>query len=147
MEMKDPTPPKTETPKVEVTVETTDTGLLTKMPSTSTASNQAQEYLDQVLLYLAKLPDYLGSFFGEYQKPLITVGLIIAAFVTVKVTLAVLDALNDVPLLSPFFELVGIGYSAWFVYRYLLRASNRKELTVELTALKDQLLGDKAPKA
>lgn len=143
MEAKQPNPPQPETAKVEVTVETVDNAPLATVPPTSESENQFQEYVDLVLSYLSKLPDYLGDFFGEYQKPLLTVGLIVAAFVTVKVTLAVLDALNDIPLLSPFFELVGMGYAGWFVYRYLLRASTRKELSEELKGLKNQVLGNK----
>ncbi|HAZ47870.1 MAG TPA: hypothetical protein DDW76_35925 [Cyanobacteria bacterium UBA11369] len=146
MEAKPPKPPQAETPKVEVTVETVDNAPLATVTSTSESNSQFQEYVDLVLSYLSKLPDYLGDFFGEYQKPLLTVGLIVAAFVTVKVTLAVLDALNDIPLLSPFFELVGMGYTGWFVYRYLLRASTRKELSEELKGLKNQVLGNNAPK-
>ncbi|MFB2975341.1 CAAD domain-containing protein [Microseira sp. BLCC-F43] len=146
MEAKQPKPPQPETPKVEVTVETADNAPLATVPPTSESESQFQEYVDLVLSYLSKLPDYLGDFFGEYQKPLLTVGLIVAAFVTVKVTLAVLDALNDIPLLSPFFELVGMGYAGWFVYRYLLRASTRKELSEELKGLKNQVLGNNAPK-
>jgi CAAD domains of cyanobacterial aminoacyl-tRNA synthetase len=146
MEAKQPKPPQPETPKVEVTVETVDNAPLATVPPTSESEGQFQEYLDLVLSYLSKLPDYLGGFFGEYQKPLLTVGLIVAAFVTVKVTLAVLDALNDIPLLSPFFELVGMGYAGWFVYRYLLRASTRKELSEELKGLKNQVLGQNTPK-
>ena len=146
MEAKQPKPPQPETPKVEVTVETVDNAPLATVTSTSESNSQFQEYVDLVLSYLSKLTDYLGDFFGEYQKPLLTVGLIVAAFVTVKVTLAVLDALNDIPLLSPFFELVGMGYTGWFVYRYLLRASTRKELSEELKGLKNQVLGNNAPK-
>lgn len=45
-----------------------------------------------------------------------------------RVAIAVVDALNDIPLLAPTFQLVGIGYSLWFVGRYLLFALNRQEL-------------------
>jgi hypothetical protein len=55
--------------------------------------------------------------------------------------LAVLDAINDIPLLSPVFELVGIGYTAWFVYRYLLKVETRKELGEEFKSLKGQVVG------
>lgn len=143
METKEPQ--QQTTPTVEVTV---DQGgpIITNTPG-STSTSQVQEYWDIFVSYLAKLPDYLGDFFSTYQKPLITIGLIVGAFVTVKVTLAVLDALDDIPLLSPFFELVGIGYSGWFVYRYLLRASNRKELAEEINGLKNQVVGgNRTPK-
>jgi hypothetical protein len=69
------------------------------------------------------------------------VGLLLSGIVTVKVTLAVLDAINDIPLLAPTFELVGIGYTAWFVYRYLLKVETRQELTEEFKALKGQVVG------
>lgn len=142
METKQPQVQQTDTPKVEVTVQESDTAPLAKLPpADSSASAQWQEYWDQFVLYLSNLQDYLGVFFVKYQKPLVAVGLIVAAFVSVKVTLAVLEALNDIPLLSPFFELVGIGYSGWFVYRYLLKASSRQELTEELNTLKNQVLG------
>ena len=39
-------------------------------------------------------------------------------------------------------EIVGLGYSGWFVWRYLLKASNRKELLGEFDALKNQVFGD-----
>ena len=66
-----------------------------------------------------------------------------AAFVTVKVVLAILDALNDIPLLAPTFELIGIGYSAWFVYRYLLKVETREELGQEIQAITSQVVGSK----
>uniref|UniRef100_A0ACD5GQJ7 CAAD domain-containing protein n=1 Tax=Desertifilum tharense IPPAS B-1220 TaxID=1781255 RepID=A0ACD5GQJ7_9CYAN len=53
----------------------------------------------------------------------------------------VVDAINDIPLLAPFFELVGIGYSAWFVYRYLRLASTRQELANKIQGLKDDVVG------
>jgi hypothetical protein len=91
--------------------------------------------------FLSKLPDYVGDFFSSYQKPLLTVALIVTGGITVKVTLAVLDAINDVPLLAPVFELVGMGYTAWFVYRYLLKVETRKELANEFQSLKGQVVG------
>ena len=146
METKEPQKQQTETPKIEVTVQDADSAPLAKIPGASEPTAEWQQYWDQFLSYFSKLPDYLNGFFGEYQKPLITIGLIVAAFVTVKVTLAVLDALNDVPLLSPFFELVGIGYSTWFVWRYLLKASTRKELSEEVKTLQNQILGGNSQK-
>jgi hypothetical protein len=100
-----------------------------------------REYLDDVLEILAKVPDYVGQFFADYQQPLVTLGLFLAAIITVKITLAILDALNDIPLLAPLLELVGLGYTAWFVWRYLWKASNRQELTTEFEAIKKQILG------
>jgi hypothetical protein len=67
--------------------------------------------------------------------------LIFGSVVSVKLTLALLSAINEVPLLEPTFELVGLGYSVWFIYRYLLKASNRDELGKEFDKLKSQIVG------
>ena len=116
-------------------------GVITKQTS---GSDQAwQEWVEPVFDVLAKIPDYIGSFFSEYQQPLITIGIFLLGIITVKIVIAVLDALNDIPLLAPLLELVGLGYSAWFVWRYLWKASNRQELVSELEAFKNQILGEK----
>jgi CAAD domains of cyanobacterial aminoacyl-tRNA synthetase len=91
---------------------------------------------------LEKLPEYLGSFFQDYKQPLTTVALILTAIVTAKIVLAVLGAINDIPLLSALFELVGIGYASWFIFRYLLKASTRQELADEIQFLKNQFVGE-----
>ncbi len=126
--------------KVDVNVD--QPGAITKLPPPAPSESQAwQEWVQPVTEFLSKLPDYVGGFFYNYQQPLITIGLILSGIVTVKVTLAILDAINDVPLLAPVFELVGIGYTAWFVYRYLLKAETREELLGELNSLKGQVVG------
>lgn len=114
---------------------------LAKLPPSLQSEDQWRRIGAQVSAFLAELPDYLGKFFNEYKQPIITLGLILAAIISVKVVLAVLAALNDIPLLSPTFELVGIGYSVWFVNRYLLKASNRQELSQEIQSLKEQVVG------
>lgn len=114
----------------------------TQFPSGEQAKEQWQEIVDKVSAFLAELPEYLSGFFGEYKQPIVTIGLIVAAIISVKLTLAVLGALNDIPLLSPLLELIGLGYSAWFVYRYLWKASSRKELANDFNALKEQVLGN-----
>ena len=54
----------------------------------------------------------------------------------------VVGAINALPLLPKVFELVGLGYSAWFTYRYLLFKSNREELLDDIEALKKKIAGD-----
>jgi hypothetical protein len=117
------------------------TGNLATMSSGDQSQEQWQEVVEKVSEFLSDLPQYLSSFFGEYKRPIVTVGLIFAAIISVKLVLAVLSAINDLPLLAPLFELIGLGYSAWFVYRYLLKASDRQELVQDFNALKEQVLG------
>lgn len=104
-------------------------------------NQQVQQILDKISGLLAELPDYVTNFFKEYQRPLITVGLVLTAFISVKLLLAMLDAINEIPLLAPTFELVGLGYTAWFVYRFILKDANRQELGDTFNSLKDQVLG------
>lgn len=51
-------------------------------------------------------------------------------------------SVNGIPLLPKLFELVGLGYSAWFTYRYLLFKSSRQELVNDLEDLKKKISGD-----
>ncbi|MGL5806564.1 MAG: CAAD domain-containing protein [Xenococcaceae cyanobacterium] len=121
-------------------------GFNTESPGMMTKSNASgeqswQEYVQPVVESLSKLPDNVGKIFSEYQQPIVTLGLIFGGIVSVKITLAILDAINSIPLLSPMFELVGIGYTGWFVYRYLWKESTRQELVKELDSLKSQVMG------
>lgn len=102
---------------------------------------QWQKIGEQTSTFLSELPSYISGFFSRYRRPIITLGLILGVILTFKVALAILDAINDIPLLSPTFELIGIGYAIWFIYRYLLKASNRAELSEDFAAIKAQVLG------
>ncbi|MGK7922371.1 MAG: CAAD domain-containing protein [Trichodesmium sp.] len=132
--------------KQQVGVNPTEAGSLAKVSNSEDTSDRFQDVKNQVLEILSELPAIITGFFGQYQKPIVTLGLILAAIITLKVMFAVIESLNDIPLLAPTFELIGIIYSGWFIYRYLLRASSRQELSTELQAWKEQLLGDKLSK-
>ena len=90
----------------------------------------------------AKVPEYVGRFFSEYKQPLTTLGLLILSFISVKIMIAVLGAIDDVPLLAPLLQIIGLGYTLWFTWRYLWKSSNRKELLSEFEAVKNQVFGN-----
>jgi hypothetical protein len=117
--------------------------LLPQKSSTESYKTQWQHYGEQIAAFLQALPSYVIRFFEENKGPLGSIGLILAALVTVKVTLALLDAMNDIPFIAPTLELIGLIYTVWFVYRYLLKASSRQELSEEINSLKEQVLGSK----
>jgi hypothetical protein len=143
-EMQEPEVVETKSPEAIVPDMNNQTGTITKIQPTGQNQDQWLKYGEVASSFLATLPEYLGSFFNKYKQPLVTIGLIVGAIVAVKVVLAILDALNDIPLVAPTFELIGIGYSAWFIYRYLLKASTRQELTTEIATLKSQVVGKDA---
>ena len=55
-----------------------------------------------------------------------------------KVVLAIMDALDDIPIVAPTLELIGVGYSVWFVSRYLLKSSTRQELAQKVEGVLKQ---------
>ncbi|KAL7585367.1 protein CURVATURE THYLAKOID 1A, chloroplastic [Lactuca sativa] len=63
------------------------------------------------------------------------------AVVGVWLSSTVLNAINEVPVIPKFLELVGFGYTGWFIYRYLLFKSTRKELADDIEALKKKIVG------
>lgn len=149
-EVKDTETPKTSStdfaePQSTATGSSSEPLLLPPTNQTNQTSEQLQQIGERIYNFLSGLPEYLGDFFGEYKRPLVTLGLIFGGIVAVKMTLALLDAVNDIPLLAPSLQLIGFGYSIWFVYRYLLRASNRQELAQEIDEIKNQIIG-KLPK-
>ncbi|MBW4576075.1 MAG: CAAD domain-containing protein [Aphanothece sp. CMT-3BRIN-NPC111] len=134
--------PDVENTPVEVNIE--PAGTLAALPPANGTTNTTEEWKEwgqQVKQILAELPDYIGQFFSDNQRAIISLGLLFGGIVSLKLILAVLDAVNDIPLLAPTFELVGVGYTTWFVYRYLLQASTRQELSEEIKNFKGQVLG------
>ncbi len=110
-------------------------------PESEASEDQLQKIGKTIVEILSNLPDYVTTFFGEYQKPLITVGLIVVALVSIKVLVAVLNVFNTIPLIAPTLELVGMAYSLWFVYRYLLKSSTRQELSDQVKSFIEQIAG------
>jgi CAAD domains of cyanobacterial aminoacyl-tRNA synthetase len=105
------------------------------------ANSEWQEQLEKALKFLVVFPDYFSSIFGEYRKPLTTVGLILVAGLGIAVADGILARLNAIPFFAPTFELVGLGFTGWFVVRYLLYANTRQELLKEYDQVKGRILG------
>ncbi|KVH91101.1 protein CURVATURE THYLAKOID 1A, chloroplastic-like [Cynara cardunculus var. scolymus] len=63
------------------------------------------------------------------------------AVVAIWLSSIVVGAINSVPLLPKILELVGLGYTGWFVYRYLLFKSSRKELATDIESIKKKIAG------
>ena len=117
-------------------------GMMTKQPAVN--EQPWQEWLEPVIDVLSNASNYLGEWFSTYKQLLTTLGIIALGIVSVKIVVAILGAIDDIPLLAPTLQLVGLGYTAWFVWRYLWKASNRAELTAEFDAIKNQMFGDNA---
>ena len=84
---------------------------------------------------------YVKEFWQQYKSIIINLAIAIAAIFAVKVVVNIISFITSLPLLSPLFELIGFGYSAWFVYRYLLKAQTRQELSSKIEEIKQSILG------
>ncbi|MEM6752174.1 MAG: CAAD domain-containing protein [Cyanobacteria bacterium P01_C01_bin.38] len=113
---------------------------IAKLPPAE-SDNQLEMLGAKISKFLAEIPQDLSKFYSAYKTPLIGLAVLLASFVALKVVLAMLAAINDIPLISPIFELIGIGYSGWFTLRYLLKAPTRKELAGEIESFKKQITG------
>ena len=89
---------------------------------------------------LEQFPNYLGRFSTEYQLPIICFATIIAATIAIKIVVAVLDVVDEIPQVNRAFELTGIGYLTWFVFRYLLKASTRQELAAQISFIQKEIV-------
>ncbi|CAD7696867.1 unnamed protein product [Ostreobium quekettii] len=76
----------------------------------------------------------------EDKPTVITYGA--GALVVLWVASGVVSVVNSIPLVPKAMELVGLVYSAWFVYRYLLFKSSREELLADIESLKEKISGD-----
>ncbi len=136
------TPEVVETQQTATGLNSESAGIITpSTPKSSPTDGAVQEYLSIGTSFLTQIFDILKKVIDTNQKLLVNLLLIFLGIIAVKVTLAIISAINDIPLLAPTFELVGLGYIGWFVYRYLLTNSSRQELGQEFEALKNQVMG------
>ncbi|KAJ6427540.1 hypothetical protein OIU84_023018 [Salix udensis] len=69
------------------------------------------------------------------------VGLGFAALVAVWASANVITAVDKLPVIPSTLEFIGIVYSSWFIYRYLLLKPNREELFQIINKSVEDILG------
>ena len=124
--------------------ENTDTaGVLVPLTSEEDSTAELKAMLGKGVEVVSNLDTILGNFFSEYRQLIISLGLVFGSIVAVKLTLALLSALNEIPLVEPSLELVGLGFTVWFVTRFMLKSEKRQEFYTKFTDTKDSVLGKK----
>jgi hypothetical protein len=113
---------------------------ITKISADSGSANMP-DWMKQSANIVTEVPAYVGQIYSEYKSAINTIALGVGLLVGLKLTFAVLSAVNEIPLLAPAFEIIGIGYTVYFVWRYLLQASTRNELTSGIDDLKSEIFG------
>ena len=110
-------------------------GTLAQLSDTTVTS------LDKIAHFIESFPGYFNQALGEYKKPLTTLLVVLLVIVGIAIANGVLSVINSVPFVPSLLEFVGLGYTGWFIWRYLLYAENRQDLTHDYQALKDRILG------
>jgi hypothetical protein len=110
--------------------------------STESGANASEQIAQQVKDFANKLLKQLQTSFSGEQKPFVLIGLIVLASILLVILASkVLNFIDSLPLLEPVLKLVGLGYTVWFVYRYLIFAQSRKELVDSVKGFKSKIFG------
>ncbi len=127
----------------QVTASLEEAGSLAPLAAEEDSTAEFKAMLGKGVEVISNLDTVLGNFFNEYRQLMVSLGLVFGAIVSVKLTLALLSALNEIPLVEPLLELVGLGYTAWFVIRFMLKSEKRQEFYAKFSDTKDAVLGKK----
>ncbi|AFY68777.1 hypothetical protein Pse7367_0467 [Thalassoporum mexicanum PCC 7367] len=115
----------------------------TTVTTDETTSDDKDTATQQIFKDLVnKLKELWQKLTSAEQKPRITsVVIVVVSVLALIITSKLLEVVNSLPLLPPFLELVGIGYSIWFIQRYLFLAETRQELVDNVKGIKSKILG------
>ena len=79
---------------------------------------------------------------GENRQAFSLGAIVLGIVVLLNVIVAILTAVETIPLLPGLMQSVGLGYSLWFLVRYYLFAKNREELRQKVAEIKTNVLGE-----
>ncbi|KAH7289521.1 hypothetical protein KP509_30G007200 [Ceratopteris richardii] len=113
----------------------TSPNLVRAMPSTDESSTSSSVQTEELLADLKAKWDAIE----DKTNVFIYGG---GALVALWLSSTIIGAVNSVPLLPKLLELLGLAYTGWFVYRYLLFKDNRKELIQDIEDLKSKITGN-----
>jgi CAAD domains of cyanobacterial aminoacyl-tRNA synthetase len=105
---------------------------------------QLKQTLQQIIDFSTQALANANDIFQSYSPLLGALGWVLLAGIVSKLLLAILDAINDIPLFSTLVELAGFGCTDWFIVRYLIKAVDRQELSEKIEQIKQEVLGETA---
>lgn len=86
--------------------------------------NWNQAFFKGLLLPFKQFPQRLGQTLRAYPIPVAAFLALLAATPLLAGIVALLTTIESVPLLAPFLQLVGVGFTGWWAYRMLRSRSN-----------------------
>jgi CAAD domains of cyanobacterial aminoacyl-tRNA synthetase len=132
---------------VEAVKSTADTAKENVVDAVESTTDSAQETLEIIQTKVPGVLDELTSavpaFFQQNRQLLTNIGLILLAFVVTKLAFAGLNAIDDLPLVSPLLKIVGLIYVVKFIWTYLIRKQDREKLVGKLNKTKAEVLGNR----
>ena len=84
---------------------------------------------------------YTSQAYNAAKKPASVVLLLLLTGLGIRLAAAVIAGINTLPPLGRFFQMIGVGYTAWFGGRYILKADNRRQLWQNTTGFWDEVVG------
>lgn len=134
--------------KTETTVIEMPTGDPIVIQNTTIETPPSEDWLRDQARMSAFFDDpigYTSKVLNPYKRILVAIGWVLlaisGAWLVLSVLSAVLTIATSIPVLSPLFELIGVVYTGWFIYRYLLTASQRQELSQKIDVFKSEFVG------
>jgi hypothetical protein len=129
-------PDSTYTPTTEAIINDDETSTESFAKQVESIPANTAGFFEEVILSIT-------DFFKNNRQLLTNLGIISLAFIATKLAFAGLNAIDDIPLVSPLLKLVGLYYVGRFVWNYLIRERDRQQLVEQFNGLKSQVLGDR----
>ncbi|MGB3193149.1 MAG: CAAD domain-containing protein [Limnoraphis sp.] len=95
---------------------------------------QASNFIDNV-------PDYIKYFWSAYKQVIFVFVYALLALLIFVIITTIIKALDGLPLIATFFQSVGILYTIWFSFRYIITAEKRRKLISNFNELKKNVIG------
>lgn len=90
---------------------------------------------------LSETGNYLKEKWDQTEDKPAAVLLTFAIFLGLVAANSVVDAIERIPIVSGVIELVGLGVTGWFIYRYLLFGPDREELLSNIDEIVNKITG------
>ncbi|KAJ8648100.1 hypothetical protein MRB53_001123 [Persea americana] len=93
------------------------------------ARTQVMKLLDKLNVELGSIDPYPVLVYGS------------SALAALWISSAIVGAIDSIPLVPKVLEVVGLGFTVWFSYRYLIFKKNREELLAKFEEIKQEIIG------
>ncbi len=97
------------------------------------------------ITFIAEAPELVAQATKTYTPIVTNLAIVGAALAVVSVGNSVLHALNKLVFFPLLFSIVGVGATAWWLYRRVLFAQEREKLQAEIAAFTQKLMGPSQP--